>query len=58
MEPFDDTILKILIFAAIVQLFIGSIHHGVAGMVEGVSIFIAIANITLVTAGNNYIKEK
>lgn len=58
MEPFEDTILKILIVAAIVQLIIGIIQHGAAGMVDGVSIFLAIAIITLVTAGNNYVKEK
>jgi Ca2+ transporting ATPase len=57
-EPFDDTILQVLIVAAIVQLIIGVVQHGAAGMVDGVSIFIAIAIITFVTAGNNYVKEK
>jgi P-type Ca2+ transporter type 2B len=58
MEPFEDNILKILIVAAIVQLIIGIVQHGAAGMVDGVSIFLAIAIITFVTAGNNYVKEK
>jgi P-type Ca2+ transporter type 2B len=58
LEPFDDTILKILIVAAIFQLIIGSIHHGWEGMVDGVGIGLAIAIITFVTAGNNYVKEK
>jgi len=58
MEPFEDPILKILIAACIVQLVIGIYENGPAGCVDGVSIFIAIVIITLVTAGNNYIKEK
>lgn len=58
MEPFEDPILKILIAACIVQLAIGIYENGPAGCVDGVSIFIAILIITLVTAGNNYIKEK
>jgi Ca2+ transporting ATPase len=47
-----------LIVAAIVQLIIGVVQHGAEGMVDGLSIFMAIAIITFVTAGNNYIKEK
>ncbi len=58
LAPFEDTILKILIVAAVVQLIIGVVQHGAAGMVDGVSIFLAIAIITFVTAGNDYVKEK
>jgi Ca2+ transporting ATPase len=58
LEPFEDPILKILIVACIVQLIIGIYENGLPGCVDGVSIFIAIVIITLVTAGNNYVKEK
>jgi magnesium-transporting ATPase (P-type) len=44
--------------AAVVQLVIGIYQHGLEGMVDGVSIFLAIAIITFVTAGNTYVKEK
>lgn len=58
MEPFEDPILKILIAACIVQLVIGIYENGIPGCVDGLSIGIAIIIITLVTAGNNYVKEK
>lgn len=45
--------------AATVALTIGIIQHGLKnGWVEGTSIFMAIAIIVSVTAGNNYVKEK
>jgi P-type E1-E2 ATPase len=45
--------------AATVALIIGIVQHGFkAGWVEGISIFIAVAIIVSVTAGNNYAKEK
>lgn len=58
MAPFDDRILQILIFACLVQLVIGIYENGISGCVDGVSIFIAIIIIVLVTAGNDYVKEK
>lgn len=58
MEPFEDRILQILIVACVVQLAIGIYENGAMGCIDGVSIFIAIIIITIVTAGNNYIKEK
>jgi magnesium-transporting ATPase (P-type) len=58
LEPFEDRILQILIGACIIQLVIGIIENGPAGAVDGISIFIAIMIITLVTAGNNWKKEK
>jgi len=54
MEPFEDRILQILIGACVIQLAIGIFENGLAGAVDGISIFIAIMIITLVTAGNNY----
>jgi len=37
---------------------IGFVQHGVNGLVEGFPIAMAIVIITLVTATNNYKKEK
>ena len=50
--------MKILIVACIVQLAIGIYEYGLAGTIDAFSIFVAIIIITLVTAGNNYVKEK
>jgi len=59
LENFEDLILNILIGAAFVSLILGIINEGWAkGWIEGVSIFIAIAIIVLVTTANNYVKEK
>lgn len=59
LENFEDRILQILLLAAAVALVIGVIQHGwKAGWVEGLTIFIAVAIIVTVTAGNNYLKEK
>jgi Ca2+ transporting ATPase len=45
--------------AASAALIIGIIQHGFKnGWIEGTSIFLAIAVIVSVTAGNNYVKEK
>jgi Ca2+ transporting ATPase len=59
LENFEDRILQILLIAALVALIIGIWKEGFAhGWIEGLSIFIAVAIIVSVTAGNNYIKEK
>jgi len=59
LENFEDKILQILLMAAFAALIIGVVQHGwAAGWVEGLSIFIAVAIIVSVTAGNNYVKEK
>lgn len=58
MECFEDTILQILIGAAIVSLVVGVIQHGFAGLIEGASILISISIIVVVTAGNNWVKER
>ena len=59
VENFEDRILQILLIAAFVSLIIGILKDGIEhGWVEGLSIFIAVAIIVSVTAGNNYIKEK
>ena len=45
--------------AATLALIIGVVQHGwKAGWIEGTAIYIAVAIIVSVTAGNNYVKEK
>ena len=58
MENFEDTILKILIGAAVVSLAAGLIQHGFSGLIEGCSILMSIAIIVVVTSVNNWVKER
>lgn len=57
-EAFEDTILQILIAAAIVSTVVGVIKDGMMGLVEGGSILLAIVIIVGITTGNNYKKER
>jgi Ca2+ transporting ATPase len=50
--------MKILTVAAVVSLICGYIQDGLHGLIEGVSIIISILIILVVTAGNEYVKEK
>lgn len=58
LENFEDTILKILIAAAVVSLIVGVIQNGFGGLIEGSSILVSIVIIVVVTSVNNWIKEK
>jgi magnesium-transporting ATPase (P-type) len=59
MENFEDQTIQILCFAAIASLVLGIATHGWAeGWLEGVSIILAVVIITVVTSGNNYMKEQ
>lgn len=59
MENFEDQTIQILCFAAVASLVLGVASHGWAeGWLEGVSILLAVTIITVVTAGNNYMKEQ
>jgi magnesium-transporting ATPase (P-type) len=59
LEIFDDQTIQILCFAAIASLILGTATHGLSeGWLEGVSILLAVAIITVVTSGNNYMKEQ
>jgi magnesium-transporting ATPase (P-type) len=59
MENFEDFINKVLLAAAIVSIVIGLIQHGYPdGMIEGVSILIALNIIIFVNSANNYSSEK
>jgi len=59
MENFEDEINRILLGASVVSLIIGGIQHGFPeGLLEGVSIMIALCIIIVVGSGNNYASEK
>jgi len=58
LECFEDTILKILIGAAVVSFLGGFALNGLSGCIEGCSILVSIVIIVVVTAVNNWIKEK
>ena len=56
---FEDFILQVLCVAAVVSTIIGLINEGwPIGMIEGVSILVAILIITVVTVSQDYAKEK
>ena len=58
-ESLEDTILRILIVAAIFSLILGMIFEGVkTGWIEGCAILVAVLIVSLVTAVNDYEKEK
>ena len=51
--------MRILLLAATVSLAIGIWKEGFKkGWYEGVTIYLAVLIITIVTAGNDYMKEK
>jgi P-type Ca2+ transporter type 2B len=56
-EAFQDTILLVLIAAAVVSLIVGMIEEPGHGWIEGVAILIAVLIVALVTAANDYSKE-
>ena len=58
LENFKDPINQILLAAAIVSVVIGLIRDGLNGLIDGVSIFIALFIITVVNSGNNYVSER
>lgn len=58
-ENFDDKINLMLLAAAIVSVVIGLIKDGFPeGLIEGVSIIIALIIIIVVNSGNNWISER
>lgn len=59
LENFEDRINQILLGAALVSLVIGLYKEGFpTGLIEGVSISIALVIICAVTSVNNYFSEK
>lgn len=58
-EALEDTILRILIVAALVSLVLGMVIESVeTGWIEGFAILVAVAVVSLVTALNDWQKEK
>lgn len=58
VECLADTMLQILLVAALASLIVGMIEEPSEGWYEGTTIFFAIFLIISITAGNNYIKER
>lgn len=58
LENFEDPINKILLGAALVSVVVGLIKEGLSGLIDGVSIFIALFIITAVNSANNYVSER
>jgi Ca2+-transporting ATPase len=57
ISAFNDTILMVLITAAVVSLIVGVYEDPKKGWIEGCAILIAVIIVALVTAGNDYSKE-
>jgi Ca2+-transporting ATPase len=58
IASFNDTTLQILIVAAAISLGVGLYEDPDKGWIEGVAIIIAILIVAIVTASNDYEKEK
>ncbi|KAL0239176.1 hypothetical protein PCE1_004867 [Barthelona sp. PCE] len=58
VEALNDHTLIILIVAAIISLVLGLWEDPTSGWIEGLAILIAVLIVTVVTAGNDYSKEK
>ncbi|CAD8083816.1 unnamed protein product [Paramecium primaurelia] len=59
IECFGDTMLQILLIAALVSTGIGIYKEGIeTGWSEGATIFFAVFLIVSITVGNNYVKER
>jgi hypothetical protein len=54
----EDFTLRILVVAALISLIIGIYENPSSGWMEGVAILIAITIVVLVTAVNDWLKEK
>jgi len=57
-DSFEDTILQVLIAAAVISTIVGVIKDGWMGLIEGCSILLAVIIIATITTVNNYKKEK
>ena len=58
MDNFKDFINQVLLVACIVSMTMGYFKDGPSGLVEGISIAIALVLITAVSSYNNYVAEK
>jgi len=57
-ESFEDTTVIVLIVSAVVSLVVGLIEDLAKGWIEGTAILAAVLIVAVVTATNNYEKEK
>ena len=57
-EQFEDLTLKILLVAAVLSLIVGMIQNYKTGWTDSVGIFFALIIIIIITASNNYMREK
>lgn len=59
LDPLNDATMIILIIAAVISIVLGSaIHPENMEWIDGVAIFVAVIVVTLVSACNDYAKEK
>jgi magnesium-transporting ATPase (P-type) len=59
LDNFEDPINQILLAAAIVSIIIGFIKDGFPnGLIDGISIFVALFIISAVNSVNNIVSEK
>jgi magnesium-transporting ATPase (P-type) len=58
VTSFNDPTLLILLAAAVISLIVGIIEHPEQGWIEGVTIFTACLIVAIVTATNDYEKDK
>lgn len=54
----EDTIIKVLLFGALLTLIIGVARHPADGWIDGTAIMVAVVIVLSVTAGNDYSKDK
>jgi calcium-translocating P-type ATPase len=57
LASFEDTVLIVLIVAAVVSITVSTIQNPTEGWLEGTAILIAVQIVALVTASNDYSKE-
>ena len=56
-EILQDTVLQILLVAAVLSLIMGTIQDPSSGWLEGLAILCAVVIVTTVTATNDYLKD-
>ena len=57
LDAFSDSTLIVLIIAASVSIIVETIENPATGWIDGVAIFIAVALVANISAGNDYTKE-
>lgn len=58
LESFEDTTIIVLVVAAVVSFAVGVYEDPQKGWIEGVAILSAVLVVAIVTATNNYNKER